>query len=153
MEDCFNRGTYIAAIMEDCINRGRLQQSWKIEAIMEDGSNHGRVKQSWKILNNREEALVDIMEDRSISYCWFKYNKLNMSKLCTQKETMYLCNNVTIYWNKNTFFQDVVPARIVLLVTLCLVLINMFNSTTWVLFNLFLVLFNISNSTTWVSAF
>ena len=28
--------------------------------------------------------------------------------------------------------QDVVPARIVLLVTLCLVLINMFNFTTWV---------------------
>ena len=36
---------------------------------------------------------------------------------------------------KNTAFpykyiQDIVPARIVLLVTLCLVLINMFNSTT-----------------------
>ena len=34
--------------------------------------------------------------------------------------------------NCSCSFQDIVPARIVLLVTLCLVLINMFNSTTWV---------------------
>ena len=32
--------------------------------------------------------------------------------------------------NNDALFQDIVPARIVLLVTLCLVLINMFNSTT-----------------------
>ena len=41
---------------------------------------------------------------------------------------------VTMSWVAFFVPPDIVPARIVLLVTLCLVLVNMFNSTTWAQF-------------------
>ena len=54
--------------------------------------------------------------------------QINTKHLCVKVQEL-ICPPTQV-----SFFipPDIVPARIVLLVTLCLVLINMFNSTTWV---------------------
>ena len=58
-------------------------------------------------------------------YKYDKYLQEKYEKYLQEKYDKYLQGKYEKY------LQDVVPARIVLLVTLCLVLINMFNSTTW----------------------
>ena len=52
--------------------------------------------------------------------------QINTKHLCVKVKEL-ICSPIQV-----SFFipPDIVPARIVLLVTLCLVLINMFNSTT-----------------------
>ena len=67
------------------------------------------------------------LQDKYEKYLQEKYDKYlqdKYEKYLQEKYDKYLQGKYEKY------LQDVVPARIVLLVTLCLVLINMFNSTT-----------------------
>ena len=65
-------------------------------------------------------------------YKYDKYLQDKYEKYLQEKYDKYLQDKYEKYLQEkyDKYLQDVVPARIVLLVTLCLVLINMFNSTT-----------------------
>ena len=67
------------------------------------------------------------LQDKYDKYLQDKYDKYLQDKYDNYLQDKY---DKCPHDKYDKYLQDVVPARIVLLVTLCLVLINMFNSTT-----------------------